>query len=273
MCSINFVREFGLMMEEARKEYLGCRERMLWIALFYIANDRAKYNPQTQTYEWPAEFFQVSHQELDLYCKLNKKAVLELRNHLKQKGYIDFTKGERNAEKPMYKLNYLSLRDFGGENGTKEGTNMYPNNTHKEGPNMYPNSIHKEGPLYYKYKQGININPDAENTHREQPPGEPFSRARGGGYIGLDGMEHPARYDTAWKTSLRARGAVTQRIIDGCGNLQISGGNVYDYILEYLGYGMPPELIEDIAREAQSNSHFLAMLLANAQKFDLLKDA
>ena len=66
MCDINFVREFGLMMEEARKGYLGCRERMLWIALFYIANDRAKYNAQTQTYEWPSGFFQISHQELDL---------------------------------------------------------------------------------------------------------------------------------------------------------------------------------------------------------------
>lgn len=164
MCSINFVREFGLMMEEARKVYLGCRERMLWIALFYIANDRAKYNPQTQTYDWPMGFFQISHQELDLYCKLPKKAVLELRNHLKQRGYIDFTKGERNAEKPMYKLNYLSFQDFGGENAPKDGPNTPPKDTPKDGPNTSPKDTPKGAPFYNKYKYG-------EDTGKEQEGG------------------------------------------------------------------------------------------------------
>lgn len=250
MCTINFVREFGLMMEEARRECLGCRERMLWIALFYIANDRAKYNAQTQTYEWPEGFFVVPNYELDSYCDLNKKAVLDLRNRLKQRGYIDFSKGDRNAEKPMYKLNYLSLREFGGENAPKEGPNMYPNNTTKEGPNMYPNDTPKRGPYIYKYKQGINegVNPDIHTqSNNEEHTG---ARPRAGTYIGLDGKEHPCRFDTAWMISAKARGAVAQRLYDGfVGPDGFGTSTAHATIDDLLFYGMPPELIEDLGAE------------------------
>ena len=260
MCSINFVREFGLMMEEARKEYLGCRERMLWIALFYIANDRAKYNAQTQTYEWPSGFFQISHQELDLYCKLNKKAVLELRNHLKQRGYIDFTKGERNAEKPMYKLNYLSLREFGGENDPKEGANMYPKDTPKEGANMYPNTDAKEGPLLYKYKQGESMGIRAGYTHTNDKEDYPYTRTREGGYIDAKGIERPARFDAAWITSDRARAAVAQRLIDGFGFSCDPGSFLHNRLVDMMAYGMPPELIEDFGQQCATPESVLARL-------------
>ena len=47
MSKVNFVSEFNLFMRYARDSSLSLRERMLWIALFYIANDRATVNEQT----------------------------------------------------------------------------------------------------------------------------------------------------------------------------------------------------------------------------------
>ena len=264
MCDINFVREFGLMMEEARKEYLGCRERMLWIALFYVANDRAKYNPQTQTYEWPSGFFQISHQELNLYCDLNKKAILDLRNQLKQKGYIDFAKGERNAEKPMYKLNYLSLRDFGGENDPKSVPKEGPKMGAKEGPKMGA----KEGPIIYKYKQGVNTGTDTReiDTQDYNDREGSYSRPREGGYVDLDGKDRPARYDSAWVTSTKARAAVAQRLIDGFAFADEPGSDLHSFICRLLEYGMPPELIEDTGEKCETPERLRFQLEATAQK-------
>lgn len=56
MSKVNFISEFNLFMRYARNNNLSLRERMLWIALFYIANDRATYNEQTQEYDWPDGF-------------------------------------------------------------------------------------------------------------------------------------------------------------------------------------------------------------------------
>lgn len=273
MCSINFVREFGLMMEEARKEYLGCRERMLWIALFYIANDRAKYNPQTQTYDWPTGFFQISHQELDLYCKLNKKAVLELRNHLKQKGYIDFAKGERNAEKPMYKLNYLSLREFGSENDPKEGANISPKDTPKEGANISPNTDAKEAPFLYKYKQGVSMGIRSGYTHTDDKEDYPYTRTRKEGYIDAKGIERPARFDAAWITSARARAAVAQRLIDGFSFSCDGDSFLHNHLMDMMAYGMPPELIEDLGEQCATPERLKTLLSIIAQQRGYTEEA
>lgn len=109
MSKVNFVSEFNLFMRYARDSSLSLRERMLWIALFYIANDRATYNEQTQEYDWPDGFIQVSNGELNLYCCLDKRAIETLRNGLKQRGLIDFQPGQKNKKNPAYKINYLSV--------------------------------------------------------------------------------------------------------------------------------------------------------------------
>ena len=109
MSKVNFVSEFNSIMRYARDYSLSLRERMLWIALFYIANDRAMYNEQTQEYEWPDGFIQVSNGELNLYCCLDKRAIETRRNTLKQRGVLDFQPGVKNKRNPAYKLNYLTI--------------------------------------------------------------------------------------------------------------------------------------------------------------------
>ena len=112
MSKVNFISEFNLFMRYARNNNLSLRERMLWIALFYIANDRATYNEQTQEYDWPDGFIPVSNGELNLYCCLDKRGIDTLRNSLKQRGLIDFTPGLKNKKNPTYRLCYLSVNGW-----------------------------------------------------------------------------------------------------------------------------------------------------------------
>lgn len=136
MSKVNFVSEFNAIMRYARDYCISLRERMLWIALFYIANDRAVYNEQTQEYEWPDSFIQVSNGELGLYCCLDKRGIEMLRNTLKQRGILDFRPGLKNKRNPAYKLNYLTV-------GCKNAPNDVSNNVPSYVPNAVPNPAPK----------------------------------------------------------------------------------------------------------------------------------
>ena len=50
---VNYVDELNTFMRYARSNALTGRERLLWIALFTIANERATYNAMTKEYELP----------------------------------------------------------------------------------------------------------------------------------------------------------------------------------------------------------------------------
>ncbi len=134
MSKVNFVSELNAIMRYARDNCLPLRERMLWIALFYIANDRAVYNEQTREYEWPDGFIQVSNGELGLYCCLDKRGIETLRNTLKQRGILDFRPGLKNKRNPAYKLNYLTVE-------YKTVPNDVPNSVLSSVPNVVPNHV------------------------------------------------------------------------------------------------------------------------------------
>lgn len=136
MSSINYIDEFNLFMRYARNYQLSGRERLLWIALFTIANDRAIYNAQAREYEWPTDFFPVPNGELSLHSTLDKRGIESVRNSLKQRGLIDFHPGSRNARPAEYKINYLSVNV-----GYKTVPNDAPSNVPKNAPNIIPNSV------------------------------------------------------------------------------------------------------------------------------------
>ena len=142
MSKVNFVNEFNLFMRYARNNGLSLRERMLWIALFHIANDRAIYNEQTQEYDWPEGLFFVSHGELYSFCCLDKRSIETLRNSLKQRGLIDFKPGNKNKSNPAYKINYLSL-NVGCKN--------------------VPNDVPSELDIIRKYKLNTGVSVNDEN--------------------------------------------------------------------------------------------------------------
>lgn len=156
MSKVNFVSEFNLFMRYACDNSLSLRSRMLWMALFYIANDRAKYNELTKDYDWPDDFILVSNNELNMYCCLDKRAIETLRNELKQRGLIDFVPGQKNKRNPAYKLNYLSV-DIGYKIVPNYDPNNVPNHTPNNVPNYVPNYDPNQPPLY---KYNINSHTD-----------------------------------------------------------------------------------------------------------------
>lgn len=130
MSQVNFVEQFNLIMEYARENCLHGRECMLWLDLFYFANRSATYDAESKTYDWPDDFFTVSNSELNSFGQFDKRAIETLRNSLKQRGLIDFIKGEKNKRNPAYKFYYLS----------RVGYKIVPNNTPNNVPNRVPNN-------------------------------------------------------------------------------------------------------------------------------------
>lgn len=146
---VNFVNEFNLFMRYARNNNMTLRERMLWITLFYIANDRAIYNEKTKDYSWPHDFIYISHGEINLFSNLDKRAVAALRNSLKQRGLIDFKLGDKNKHNPSYKINYLSVGV-----GCKTVPNDVPNSVPKKAVSSISNKYKDK----YKGEVDVNIN-------------------------------------------------------------------------------------------------------------------
>lgn len=168
MSKVNFVSEFNMFMRYARDNSLSLRERMLWIALFYVANDRATYNEQTGDYDWPDGFIQVSNNELNLYCCLDKRSIVTLRNTLKQRGLIDFREGKKNKRSPAYQLNYLSVNvgykivpNPPTNHTTNDDTNHTTNDDTKDGTNLSPFSKYN---INQDIEQSISLEEEEEDT-------------------------------------------------------------------------------------------------------------
>ena len=169
MSKVNFVSEFNAIMRYARDNCLPLRERILWIALFYVANDRAVYNEQTQEYEWPDGFIQVSNGELNLYCCLDKRAIETLRNTLKQRGVLDFQPGVKNKRNPAYKLNYLTV-------GCKNVPNNVSSGASNTVPNHVPNPASNAVPVYTE--QGAMLGTKMHPTMSPYPKGNNINHTR-----------------------------------------------------------------------------------------------
>ena len=130
------------------------------MSLFYLANEEATYNAETQTYEWPDEFFEVSNGELNSYGRFDKQAVESLRNRLKQRGLIDFVKGNRNSAIPMYKIHYFirSGNKIIPNIAPNIQANPYTNHTPNQPPNEHSNSMPSIPPTIPHLYKNINNN-------------------------------------------------------------------------------------------------------------------
>lgn len=235
MCKINFVSEFRAFMRYAMQNGLSTRERNLWIALFYLANDRAKYNEQTRDFDWPDDFFLVANSELNLHSTLDKHGIETVRNSLKQRGLIDFKKGERNKRNPSYKINYLSVGDGNIPNiAPKE----YPKHDPNKIPNHVPRIMHSMPPFLLNKILSNNI---------------PF----------YDDFKKDLNIiDNHWMHSERARGAVTQRLIDyieeKCPDTFMFP-NTFELISRALLI-LAPYTVYLLAESAEWNYHFAALI-------------
>lgn len=99
---VNYIREHVAFIEYASDNGLSGNERLLWYALMHIMNQRA------QGANYPDGFIRIANKRLLSYAPMQFDAMAKARNALQQRGLIEFTHGKRNAEMPMYKMNYFS---------------------------------------------------------------------------------------------------------------------------------------------------------------------
>ncbi len=104
MSQVNFVEQFNLFMLYARRNKLTSYERIFYLGLFHCANDLAR---QTENFEWPDDYFPVSNIELNGWTGFDERAIRNTRNSLKQKGLLNFQKGDGKKSDPMYRIFYL----------------------------------------------------------------------------------------------------------------------------------------------------------------------
>ena len=246
MCKINFVSEFREFMRYAMQNGLSARERNLWIALFYLANDRARYNEQTGDYDWPDDFFLVANSELNLHSTLDKRGIDTVRNTLKQRGLIDFKPGERNKRQPAYKMHYLSL-------GINIGYNNAPNTVPRMAPAMYPrsdqgctqgasNDAPKIAPFYINKDNDIGINLS----------------------LGLEDFKKRFDINDNYMESSKARAATTQRLLDIIGEARPGligqGTQMFDRINKALLLELTPYWVYRMAGECRDWLDFMGVI-------------
>lgn len=273
---VNYVREHIRFMEYAADEHLSASERLLWYALMHIMNQRAQANI------WPDEFIRISNDRLLSYCPMKFDTMATARNGLKQRGLIEFTKGEKNKLSPSYRMiyfypqyvapsvendgDYTIISDnMGGNTGDNMGGNI--------GYNQGSNPVGNPGDIKINntYTESNSVQNIRKHTRTNVPQGY-TPRAGENGYIGLDGEIRACRYDSAWKTSARARGAVAQRVIEGIG-FACLGDELHERLTGMMALGMPPELMEDAAAKSASESAFKAALDRIAEKRGYTQEA
>lgn len=149
---VNFIEQHIMFMEYGKRNKLSSHERMFYIALFYCANSLAMRN---KTHEWPSDYFPVSNSDLNSLTGFDKRAISNLRNSLKQRGLIDFQKGNGKKSDPKYKIFYFTeigcefvpdRGTNGGENvpDTENGYKNAPVNSpteYKNAPDTVPDSV------------------------------------------------------------------------------------------------------------------------------------
>ena len=107
--NVNFIKQFKLIMEYGKRNKLSSYERMFYVALFYCANQYAMAN---ENQDWPEEYFPVSNSEINSWTGFDERAIRNLRNNLKQRGLIDFKKGDGKKHDPQYRFFYLQQTGY-----------------------------------------------------------------------------------------------------------------------------------------------------------------
>lgn len=95
---INYVREREAFYDWLSFNTLSPTAQSLWNALFTIYNQKG----------WPEGFVKVPDMVIRSYMHVSHDALLDARTQLKNKGLLDFTKGERRASAAAYKLIFFT---------------------------------------------------------------------------------------------------------------------------------------------------------------------
>ena len=136
---VNYVREHIRFMEYATDEHLTASERLLWYALMHVFNQRA------QGKVWPDEFIRISNDRLLSFCPMKYDTIASARNSLKQRGLIEYTKGEKNKLSPAYRMIYFYPESVAPDTETDVNPQSNTENSDYKGGNMGGNIGYNTG--------------------------------------------------------------------------------------------------------------------------------
>ena len=262
---VNYVREHVRFIEYASDEHLTASERLVWYALMHIMNQRAQGNI------WPDEFIRVSNDRLLSFCPMKFDTMAAARNSLKQRGLIEVMPGEKNKKSPAYRMIYF-YPQYAPPETERDGGPCYPEKSDYMWDNIGGNMGDNIGGNTGGNVGDISINNIYTNTkrnlrdiHTQSGNNQDYPVRARDMYKGLNDQMEPARYDSAWITSPRARGAVAQRVVESFGEPNPYAGE-YERVVDLLKYGMPPELIEDIGAACPTRTSIMARVSAEAQE-------
>lgn len=97
---MNYVREREAFYDWLTFNHLSPTAQSLWNALFTIYNAKG----------WPDGYVKVPDILIRSYMHVSNDALLDARNQLKNKGLLDFVKGDRRASAAAYKLHFFTAQ-------------------------------------------------------------------------------------------------------------------------------------------------------------------
>ena len=145
---INYVREREAFYDWLSFNTLSPTAQSLWNALFTIYNQKG----------WPEGFVKVPDMVIRSYMHVSHDALLDARTQLKNKGLLDFTKGERRASAAAYKLIFFTI---GAEKADKVADNPAGKQADKVADKASGNPAGKPADTY---KLNVNQNPNVNQT-------------------------------------------------------------------------------------------------------------
>ncbi len=157
---INYVREREAFYDWLTFNHLSPTAQSLWNALFTICNAKG----------WPDGYVKVPDILIRSYMHVSNDALLDARNQLKNKGLLDFIKGDRRASAAAYKLHFFTVQaDVYPEKAGKEAAKEAGKEAAKEAAKVAGNQAEKAADTY---KLNTNVNLTVNLNECEDEAGE-----------------------------------------------------------------------------------------------------
>lgn len=159
---INYVREREAFYDWLTFNHLSPTAQSLWNALFTICNAKG----------WPDGYVKVPDILIRSYMHVSNDALLDARNQLKNKGLLDFIKGDRRASAAAYKLHFFTVQaDVCPEKAGKEADKEAAKEADKGTGKCAGNPAAKAADTY-KLNTNVNLTVNLNECEDEAGEGE-----------------------------------------------------------------------------------------------------
>lgn len=154
--TISFIRESTAFLKYAAQNGLTGPERELWHVLMHLFNENARGN------QFPDGFIRLPNKMILALVSYTDDTLSKARNRLAQRGLIEYVRGSRREDVPMYRMIWLTAArapEGGAEEEPKVAPTVYPK--------VAPKNSDKNSEYYYDY-----IDYDGTETDLREAPSD-----------------------------------------------------------------------------------------------------